>query len=151
MAKPADLEDLLQLKARGIIDDAEFSARKKLLARRSLRAYSQSKAKSGILYIFFAYFLGMTGLHNFYAGYWGRGLAQLLLSLTSPLFLYIPVLIVGLMVVGEIWFVNHDAGKRPFSGSRSVIWFLRILSIASLAYAFNHAELVGCKYNLTKF
>ncbi len=62
MAKPADLEDLLQLKARGIIDDAEFSARKKLLARRSLRAYSQSKAKSGILYIFFAYFLGMTFL-----------------------------------------------------------------------------------------
>ena len=39
--------------------------------------------KSRLAYILLALFLGTFGVHNFYAGYTGRGIAQLLLSLIS--------------------------------------------------------------------
>lgn len=39
--------------------------------------------KSRIAYVLLAIFLGGLGIHNFYAGYSGRGIAQLLLSILT--------------------------------------------------------------------
>ena len=143
MNKPITLEDLQQLKARGIIDDAEFNARKKLLARQALREHKNYQAKNGLVYIVLAYFLGTTGIHNFYAGYWGRGLTQLILSITSWLFMFIPLIIVALVVLGEILFINKSANKQKFSGNRFIIWLLRFLVIISLIYAYNNTQLIS--------
>lgn len=143
MNKQITLEELQQLRARGIINDAEFVARKKLLARKAMRDYKAYQAKNGLVYIVLAYFLGVTGIHNFYAGYWGRGLVQLVLSITSWLFLYVPLLVVSIVVLGEIFFVNKGANKLKFSGSKWAIFALRILTIVSLIYFYENSTLIN--------
>ncbi len=40
----------------------------------------QTPPKSRVAYILLAFFLGGFGIHNFYAGYVGKGVAQLLLN-----------------------------------------------------------------------
>ena len=40
-------------------------------------------AKSRTVYVLLAIFLGALGVHNFYAGYTGRGIAQLLITLLT--------------------------------------------------------------------
>ncbi len=40
-------------------------------------------AKSRVAYILLAIFVGGLGVHNFYAGYTGKGVAQLLISIIS--------------------------------------------------------------------
>ena len=42
--------------------------------------YGYNKGKSQALAIILCALLGATGAHNFYLGYWGQGLAQLLMS-----------------------------------------------------------------------
>lgn len=45
--------------------------------------YLYIRRKSRGVYIALAFFLGVLGVHNFYAGYAGRGVAQLLITLMS--------------------------------------------------------------------
>lgn len=65
-------------------------------------------AKSRAAYILLGLFLGGLGIHNFYAGYTGKGIAQLLIMLFTG-WLVIPIFIVGLWVLIEIIAVNTDA------------------------------------------
>ncbi len=46
--------------------------------------------KKRVVYVLLAVFLGYFGIHNFYAGYTGRAIAQLILGLT----------VIGLVVTG---------------------------------------------------
>lgn len=71
-------------------------------------------AKSKIGYIVLGLFLGTLGIHNFYAGYTGRGLAQLLIAV----FLFwtiIAIPIVWIWAIVDICTVETDARGRPFS------------------------------------
>lgn len=69
-------------------------------------------SKSRLAFILLGIFLGGLGIHNFYAGYYGRGIAQLLLSL-SGICLFIPWLLVCIWVLIEICVVTQDAsGNR---------------------------------------
>jgi TM2 domain-containing membrane protein YozV len=61
--------------------------------------------KSRLAYILLALFLGTFGVHNFYAGYTGRGIAQLLLSLLSFGFLS-PIIFIWAII--EICTVTKD-------------------------------------------
>ena len=64
--------------------------------------------KKRIVFVLLGIFLGCFGFHNFYAGFAGRGVSQLLLSLlllATPL-MYFPVYI---WVIFEILFVTEDA------------------------------------------
>jgi TM2 domain-containing membrane protein YozV len=61
--------------------------------------------KSRLAYILLALFLGTFGVHNFYAGYTGRGIAQLLLSLISFGFLS-PIVFIWAII--EICTVTKD-------------------------------------------
>lgn len=65
-------------------------------------------AKSRVAYVLLGLFLGGLGIHNFYAGYSGRGIAQLLVS---PLlgWLIFPLIAVGIWVIVEICTVKADA------------------------------------------
>ncbi len=89
------------------------------------------KQKSAAIYLLLAFFFGFLGIHNFYAGYIWRGLIQLLMTLFAAVFLFIPLLIVGVWVFLEICFVGTDAQGIPFVPSP----ILRIIAI--VAYLFS--------------
>lgn len=75
---------------------------------------AQKSEKSRIAYILLGLFLGGLGIHNFYAGYTGRGIAQLLISLLTG-WLFLPLLAVGLWVLIEVITVSKDAKGLPLS------------------------------------
>lgn len=138
-----DIAQLDELKAQGKISQADYETQKKAIYKKAMReAEGNVSAKNGIIYILLAWFLGVTGVHNFYVGRWGRGLVQLVLSLTSWLFMFIPLLVVAVWVFFEILFVNKDVHGVRFSGSRRVIVALRIIAVVWLALAFSYSDLI---------
>ncbi len=68
--------------------------------------------KSRLAYILLGLFLGGLGVHNFYAGYNGKGIAQLLMSLLS---IGILTPVVCIWVIVEIITVTKDVKGIPFS------------------------------------
>jgi TM2 domain-containing membrane protein YozV len=70
--------------------------------------------KSRLAYILLALFLGCLGIHNFYAGYAGRGIAQLLISLFLG-WLIVPLAAVVIWIIIEICTVTRDAQGVPFN------------------------------------
>lgn len=72
---------------------------------------SDQAAKSRLAYILLGLFVGSIGIHNFYAGYTGRGIAQLCLTLLSFGFLGFVSAIWALI---EIIVVKQDANGIPF-------------------------------------
>ena len=99
-------------------------------------------AKNGIIYVILAYFTCVIGLHNFYAGYYKRGFAQLALTIISPFMMFIPLLIVSLWGLGEMLLVNTGANGVKFSGNQTIIWLLRGAGIAFLIYSAMTTELI---------
>ncbi|MBR3902211.1 MAG: TM2 domain-containing protein [Akkermansia sp.] len=67
--------------------------------------------KSRLAYILLAVFLGSLGIHNFYAGYTGKAIAQLLITLISFGFLS---LLVWIWAIVEICTVTKDAQGVDF-------------------------------------
>lgn len=137
-----DAEKLKQLKDDGHITEEEYVDEKKRLAALILKRDDPAHAKNGIIYIVLAWFLGTLGLHNFYAGYWGRALVQLSLTLVSPWFLYIPLLIVAVWVFGELLFVNNGPHHIPFNGNRKIIMLLRVLAVVIFILALAYGNLI---------
>lgn len=124
-----DADKLKQLKDNGHITEEEYIDEKKRLAAQLLKREDPSHAKNGIIYILLGWFFGTIGLHNFYAGYWGRALVQLTLTIISPWFLYIPLLITATWAFGEILFIRNGAHHIPFSGNRKIILLLKIMAV----------------------
>ena len=102
----------------------------------------KTSAKSGIIYVLLAYFACVIGLHNFYAGYYKRGIIQLILSLISPFMMFVPLLVVSLWGLGEMLFVNTDAKGVRFKGNPAIIWALRGIGIGFLIYSALTTELI---------
>lgn len=71
-------------------------------------------AKSRTTYILLALFLGLFGIHNFYAGYQGRGIAQLLITLFT-FWLIFPLIAVCIWVLIEICIIDKDANDVMFT------------------------------------
>ncbi len=67
-------------------------------------------AKDRLTYILLGIFLGCLGIHNFYAGYTGRGVAQLLITILSCGF---GGFISMIWAIIEICVVTEDASGRP--------------------------------------
>lgn len=92
-------------------------------ARQEMQQYQQqlperqmfaSPPKSRVAYILLAFFLGGLGIHNFYAGYTGKGVAQLLLTL----FLWWTILVplgVWIWIIVEMCTVDRDAYGNPLT------------------------------------
>lgn len=71
-----------------------------------------ASGKSRVTFILLGLFLGGLGIHNFYAGHSGRGVAQLLLNLFLFWTVVVPV-IVGIWVLIEVITVDRDSlGNR---------------------------------------
>lgn len=67
--------------------------------------------KSRVAYIVLAIFLGELGIHNFYAGYAGRGVAQLLITILSFGFLF---WISWIWALVELCVMTNDGRGVPF-------------------------------------
>jgi TM2 domain-containing membrane protein YozV len=70
--------------------------------------------RSRVAFVLLGVFLGALGVHNFYAGYNGRAVAQLLLTVLVG-WLVFPVLAVAIWALVEVITVNQDAHGVRFS------------------------------------
>lgn len=107
-----NLEKLAKLKDKGIINDEEFLLMKRNIVSRNMNVYPESK--SGIAYALLAWFLGIFGAHNFYAGYTRRAIAQLLLTVFSWLLFFIPLIVVQIWALADMCLINKDAQGASF-------------------------------------
>lgn len=73
-------------------------------------AYPGVQPKSRVIFILLGLFLGCLGVHNFYAGYNGKGIAQLLITLIIG-WLVFPWVIVAIWALIEIIAVDVDANN----------------------------------------
>ena len=64
--------------------------------------------KSRVTFILLGIFLGGLGIHNFYAGYTGRAVAQLLLNLFLCWTIFVPIA-VWIWIIIEVCAVDKDA------------------------------------------
>ena len=78
-----------------------------------MSANAAPTSKSRVVYILLGIFLGFLGIHNFYAGYVGRGVAQLLICLLLG-WLVIPLFAVFIWIIVEVCTVNKDAHGNAF-------------------------------------
>ena len=76
--------------------------------------YPASLGKSRVAYVLLGLFLGGLGIHNFYAGYTGRAVAQLLISVFL-FWLIFPLVIVGIWALIEVIVVTRDASGQAFT------------------------------------
>lgn len=75
-----------------------------------------ASSKSRLAYILLAVFLGVFGVHNFYAGHTNNGLIQLLLTLIgAPLTCGVTSLAVWVWNIVEICTVSTDGDGVPMS------------------------------------
>lgn len=70
--------------------------------------------KNRTTYILLALFFGFFGIHNFYAGYKGRGMTYLLITLLTG-WMIVPLVCLGTWILFEMYAVTIDAQGRPFS------------------------------------
>ena len=73
-----------------------------------------SSAKGRTAYVLLGIFLGGLGIHNFYAGYTGKAIAQLLITLLTG-WLVFPLFAVGIWVLIEVCTVTQDAQGNRFT------------------------------------
>lgn len=79
---------------------------------RAIIKQQESHCSRGV-YIILALFLGLLGIHNFYAGHYLSGAAQLILNVLLFWTIIVPIAIF-LLVVMEILTVKKDGKGRPF-------------------------------------
>jgi hypothetical protein len=73
---------------------------------------SHVQGRSHRLFVFLGVLFGFTGAHNFYAGYWGTGLAQALLA-AGTMLLGFGFIISWLWALLELLVVRTDARGHP--------------------------------------
>lgn len=114
MSRLSELEKLAELKNKKILSQEEFEQQKQALLSENLKEAGQGTAKSRLAYLLLAWFVGIFGIHNFYVGRNGVGLAQLLITLLTGIFV-IPLIIVGIWVLIEMVTVTQDGNGQPMS------------------------------------
>lgn len=75
---------------------------------------STGTRKTRTAYVLIALFLGFLGIHNFYAGYYGRGIAQLLICICSGAYNFLLV-ILFFWTIFEMFNVKQDSNGNPFN------------------------------------
>lgn len=133
-----NLEKLAELKSKKIITDEEFNEHKKAILEMSLIKSQECSLdrKNGVVYVLLAWFLGTLGIHNFYAGYNGKALTQLVLTLFSWVLFFVPLAIVSVWAFVEMLVVNKDEKGCEFGGDKKVVTALRVIAVVFVATAF---------------
>lgn len=133
MDKIEELEKLAELRKKNVITEEEFSSLKQGVITNGVNG---EEPKNGVAYVLLATFLGNFGIHNFYAGYVKRAVAQLLLTLFSWVLLFLPLFAVQIWALLDMCLINKDVRGVPFVGDRTLIKLIRITVVAlcSLGY-----------------
>ena len=76
-------------------------------------AITTEQPKERTVYILLGIFLGWLGIHNFYAGYTGKGVTQLLITLLIG-WLIFPVLVITIWNIVEVCTITKDAKDIAF-------------------------------------
>jgi TM2 domain-containing membrane protein YozV len=71
--------------------------------------------KSRVAFVLLGLFLGCLGVHNFYAGYTGKGVAQLLITIFLGWVFGLGILITGIWALIEIIAVSTDVNGMQMS------------------------------------
>ena len=124
-----DIEKLAKLKKDGSITEQEFNEQKTVILEHKLNASTAHK-KSGVIYLLLAWFTGIFGFHNFYAGYEKKAIVQLVLTMFSWILFFIPLLIVAVWSFAEMLTINKDANGNHFTSNTKTILILRIIAVA---------------------
>lgn len=77
-----------------------------------IHVVNQLPLKSRAAYIILGLFLGGLGIHNFYAGHNGRGIAQLLLTLFTAWLCFPIILIWGWIIIEVIVTTTDGYGRK---------------------------------------
>jgi TM2 domain-containing membrane protein YozV len=88
-------------------EDISYSAQRPRDESESAKRIVVRSAKSRGVYIILALFVGLLGLHNFYAGYYGKGAAQFIITATLG-WVIIGLVITGIWVLVELFMVTED-------------------------------------------
>ena len=136
-----NLQQLKDMKDKNLITEDVYLSQKRRIAERILKKGGES-SKNSIVYVILAFWVGCIGIHNFYAGYWKRGLLQLLLTLVSPYMMFVPLLFTSVWALIELLFVNRAADGSVMSGNRKIVFGLRALTIISLLWFASVSESV---------
>jgi TM2 domain-containing membrane protein YozV len=70
-----------------------------------LMQYDASKKSTGIAYLLW-FFLGYLGVHRFYLGRTGSGIAMAIISVISWITVFVGIGFIGLAVIGVWWLVD---------------------------------------------
>ena len=73
-----------------------------------------TQTKSRTSYVLLGVFLGGLGIHNFFAGYTNKAVAQLLITLLAG-WLVLPLVAVWIWVIVEVCTITKDANGTRFS------------------------------------
>ncbi len=138
-----ELEKLDALRQKGVLTREEFDVQKKALLAAQIGAVGSSGQKQQLIYVLLAFFLGALGIHNFYAGYKGRGVTQLLLTVFSPLTLFLSLICVEIWVIINIFRIKKDAAGEDFLPSRGVQLALGWIKIVFDILAFGGILLIA--------
>ncbi len=120
MTNLSEIERLYEMKKNGIISEAEFEAQKTKLLQPG------NGNKNQLVYCLLALFFGVFGIHNFYAGRWKRGLAQLLISLFT---LFLGATLTYLWAIVNIFTIHTDGKGNEFEPSKTGKFILGTLGI----------------------
>lgn len=129
-----NLEKLAKLREKNILNEEEYNNIKTHIVNKHILVLEEKK--SGVAYVLLAWFLGIFGAHNFYAGYTKRAIAQLLLTLFSWVLLFIPLFIVQLWALGDLCFVNKDARGNSFVGDKVMVMIVRIAAVTFYIFGY---------------
>ena len=108
-----EIEKLANQFERKKITIGEFEKRKTELLNEQKNKLAQ-EPKSQTVYVLLAFLLGLIGVHNFYAGYKKRGIAQIFLTLLTPVTLFLSLFINYVWIVINILKIEKDAQGVPF-------------------------------------
>ncbi len=72
---------------------------------KTLMAFESAKKSTGVAYLLW-FFLGMLGIHRFYAGRTGSGIAMLIIWIVSLILSLVYIGLVGFVVLAIWWFVD---------------------------------------------
>ena len=79
----------------------------------SVAPVNSGAEKTRVIYVVLGLFLGCLGIHNFYAGYTGKAIIQLLITVFTG-WLIVPWIAVGIWAIIDIVITTKDSKGVPF-------------------------------------
>ena len=134
MANLDDLQKLNELKNQGIISQEDFDKKKADILNNLTPQPTEGKSQA--IYCVLALFTGCLGIHNFYAGRWKRGLAQLLLTLFSVFTLFLSLIIIEIWVIVNVFAIHTDGQGREFIPSKTAKYICGFIMLAYFLLIF---------------